>query len=71
MSVRDRLYESLNQVSDFLSDRREEYNITDLMRLRSLLIRALYWTDRRIAEEYFERREREGKSKTKRGGRKR
>jgi hypothetical protein len=71
MSVRDRLYESLNQLDSFLADREEEYDAVKLVRLRSLLIRALYWTDRRIAESYFERREREDKGKTKRGGRKR
>ena len=67
MSVRDRLYESLNQLDSFLADREEEYDTVKLMRLRSLLIRALYWCDRRISESYFESRDRGTKSKTKRG----
>jgi hypothetical protein len=66
MSVRDRLYESLNQLDNFLADREEEYDMIKLMRLRSLLIRSLYWCDRRIAEDYFERREKEEREERKR-----
>jgi hypothetical protein len=68
MSVRDRLYESLNRLDSFLADIKEEYDITKLMRLRSLLIRSLYWCDRRIAEVFIERREGEGKGKSRRRG---
>jgi hypothetical protein len=67
MSVRDRLGETLNQLDDFLADREAEYDAIKLMKLRSLLIRALYWCDRKIAEAYFERREDEAKSKSRRG----
>jgi hypothetical protein len=68
MSVRDRLYESLNRLDSFLEDIKEEYDMMKLMRLRSLLIRSLYWCDRRIAEEFIERREGEGKGKSRRRG---
>jgi hypothetical protein len=70
MSTRDRLYESLDRLDNFLGDREEEYDAARLMRLRSLLIRTLYWCDRRLSEMYFERREGEERSKGRRGRRK-
>jgi hypothetical protein len=70
MSTRDRLYESLNRLDNFLGDREEEYDAARLMRLRSLLIRTLYWCDRRLSEMYFERRVGEERSKGRRGRRK-
>jgi len=53
MSIRDNLGRSLNDISIFLSGMGEEMDIKKLMRLRSLFIRGLYWTERMIADIHF------------------
>jgi len=54
-TVKERLIRTLHDLEDHINDKVES-DRREQMRLRSLLIRALYWLDRWMTEQYFRER---------------
>jgi len=61
-ATKDRLIGALQDLQDLISEEVEKDRKTQ-MRLRTTLIRALYWLDRYITEEYFRSRSEEKEKK--------
>jgi len=69
-TVKERLKGTLHDLEDVINSWDLDSGRT-LMRLRSLLIRSLYWTDRWMTEKYFRDRAEEGQKREDRKGKKR